>query len=77
MEFQANWQRLLAREAAVLHKKKGGDHHGERLCGQMVQFKNNITHENAKNLGISSSMVHNIIKTFRGSGEICVCERWG
>ena len=56
---------------------------GLPLCGQLrekivEQFKNNVPQRTiARNLGISSSMVHNIIKRFRESGEITACKRQG
>ena len=54
---------------------------GSPLCGQLrvkivEQFKNNVHQRTiARNLGISSSTVHNIIKRFRESGEITACKR--
>ena len=56
---------------------------GSPLCEQMreqivEQFKNNISQRAiARNLGISSSTVHNIIKRFRESGEITARKRQG
>ena len=56
---------------------------GSPLCGQLrekivEQFKNNVPQRTiARNLGISSSTVHNIIKRFRESGEITTCKRQG
>ena len=56
---------------------------GSPLCGQLrekivEQFKNNVPQRtSARNLGISSSTVHNIIKRFRESGEITACKRQG
>ena len=56
---------------------------GSPLCGQLrekivEQFKNNVPQRTiARNLGISSSTVHNIIKRFRESGEITACKRQG
>ena len=54
---------------------------GSPLCGQLrekivEQFKKNVPQRTiARNLGISSSTVHNIIKRFRESGEITACKR--
>ena len=44
----------------------------EQLCEQIVlQFKNNVSqHTIARNWGISSSTVHNVIKRFKESEEI-------
>ena len=56
---------------------------GSPLCGQLrekivEQFKNNVPQRTiARNLGISSSTVHNIIKRFWESGEITACKRQG
>ncbi|KAL7851246.1 hypothetical protein AOLI_G00216020 [Acnodon oligacanthus] len=52
---------------------------GSPLCKQIVQqFMNNVSqHAIARNLGISSSTVHNIIKRFRESGEISASKRQG
>ena len=56
---------------------------GSPLCGQLrekivEQFKNNVPQRTiARNLGSSSSTVHNIIKRFRESGEITACKRQG
>ena len=56
---------------------------GSPLCGQLrekivKQFKNNVPQRTiARNLGISSSTVHNIIKRFRESGEITAWKRQG
>ena len=48
-----------------------------QLCEKIVeQFKNNISQSKiARNLGISTSTVHNIIKRFRESGEITAGKR--
>ncbi len=56
---------------------------GSPLCEQLreqiaQQFKNNVPQRTiARNLGISSSTVHNIIKRFRESGEISARKREG
>ncbi|KAF0030334.1 hypothetical protein F2P81_017065 [Scophthalmus maximus] len=56
---------------------------GSPLCEQLreqivQQFKNNVSQCTiARNLGISSSTVHNIIKRFRESGEISARKRQG
>ena len=56
---------------------------GSPLCEQLreqivQQFKNNVSQRAiARNLGISSSTVHNIIKRFRESGEIAARKRQG
>ena len=56
-----------------------GSPHCEQLHGQIVQqFKNNVSQrEIAKNLVISPSTVHNIIKRYRESGEISACRGQG
>ena len=54
--------------------------HGSPLCVKLCeriisQFKDNVSQRKiAKNLGISASTVHNIVKSFRESGEISVCK---
>ena len=54
---------------------------GSPLCGQLCeqivqQFKNNASQRTiTRNLGISSSTVHNIIKRFRESGGITARKR--
>ena len=50
-----------------------------KLCDRIVsQFKHNVSqHKIAKNLGLSPSTVHNIVKIFRESGEIIVCKGQG
>merc|ERR1712101_17518 len=56
---------------------------GSPLCEQLreqivEQFKNNVSQSTiARNLGISTSTVHNIIKRFRESGEITAHKRHG
>ncbi len=56
---------------------------GSPLCEQLreqivQQFKNNVSQRAiARNLGISSSTVHNIIKRFRESGEIAARKHQG
>ena len=56
---------------------------GSPLCEQLreqivKQFKNNVSQPTiARNLGISSSTVHKIIKKFRESGEISARKRQG
>lgn len=51
----------------------------EKLRGQIVeQFKNNVSQRTyARNLGISRSIAHNIIKRFRESGKISAQEGQG
>ena len=67
---------LLSRSQAKMAR-------GSPLCGQLrekivEQFKNNVPQRTiARNLGISSSTVHYIIKRFRESGEITACKRQG
>ena len=52
--------------------------HGSPLCAKLherivSQFKDNVSQRKiAKNLGLSPSTVHNIVKRFRESGEISV-----
>ena len=56
---------------------------GSPLCEQLreqivEQFKNNVSQSTiARNLGISTSTVHNIVKRFRESGEITARKRHG
>ncbi|XP_061654971.1 zinc finger and SCAN domain-containing protein 2-like isoform X1 [Phyllopteryx taeniolatus] len=86
---QANWEQVGAMigykrsfpELRSHSQAKVG--RGSPLCEQVrekivEQFKDNVPQRTiARNLGISSSTVHNIIKRFRESGEITACKRQG
>ncbi len=65
---------VLERQSLSEVKMGRGSPICERVRKKIVEyFKNNIPqHQIAKALQISSSTVHNIIKRFRETGEICV-----
>ncbi len=70
---------VLERQSLSEVKMGRGSPICERVRKKIVEyFKNNVPqHQIAKALQISSSTVHNIIKRFRETGEICVCKGHG